>query len=430
MFSTLLQLEHVEFVRCIVNNSLYAIAQILDDPSFQEQEDQEARARQITEVVDLAAIQKLRERTNQFLATGAPYDGLSFYYQLESSTPLMAFHTILRKGCRNRYRNGLQQTYGDHTRLLLLGIDMMEQGNLDWYLSRRAEPFDLGLSEIQEMLTAYRSIGLNREHLLALWTAASLHDYGKLYRRGFGLDAEDAIPLCRSVVENLVDPLDQPLIEFAIRNHDLIEYVLTGETPESFIERQVRNLPPSVQPLGLACLGIIQAAGACSLGEGRLTLRKLRIFHQCVSGAIISDTNPVARLSRLLSGEQLLVGPALKEMTEGLLTDLATQERADLVEFLESVILHGWTEYLDTLAATTPPEQMTVKALRTLLELAGLWRRDFSDCEHMVLDEPSGSTGQNQLVDLNSITLQDSLKSWSAASILLLNSSRAVIISC
>ena len=51
--------------------------------------------------------------------------GLELYYALERSTPLLQFHAILRDGPQNRDGSGLQQSYGDHNRLLMLGLDKL-----------------------------------------------------------------------------------------------------------------------------------------------------------------------------------------------------------------------------------------------------------------------------------------------------------------
>jgi hypothetical protein len=51
-------------------------------------------------------------------------------------TPLLGYHTILRDGPRNRSRDGLQQSYGDHNRLLMLGLDRLLAGDVEWYEDR------------------------------------------------------------------------------------------------------------------------------------------------------------------------------------------------------------------------------------------------------------------------------------------------------
>lgn len=56
-----------------------------------------------------------------------PLSGLQLYYFLEAATPLLEFHTMLRPGPQNRMRSVLAQSYGDHNRLLLLGLKSTAQ---------------------------------------------------------------------------------------------------------------------------------------------------------------------------------------------------------------------------------------------------------------------------------------------------------------
>jgi hypothetical protein len=59
------------------------------------------------------------------LLRARPLSGLQFYYFLEAATPLLEFHTMLRRGLQNRMRSVLAQPYGDQNRLLLLGLDRL-----------------------------------------------------------------------------------------------------------------------------------------------------------------------------------------------------------------------------------------------------------------------------------------------------------------
>ena len=56
---------------------------------------------------------------------------------------------------------------------------------------------------------------------LALWVAAALHDFGMFQPTQRCLDVENAIPLCRPILDAVCAPSLRPLVEFAIRNHDL-----------------------------------------------------------------------------------------------------------------------------------------------------------------------------------------------------------------
>jgi hypothetical protein len=86
----------------------------------------------------------VRTRIDACLTGATPLTGLDLYFLLERATPLIELHTILRPGSGNRTRSGLQQSYGDHNRLLLLGLDSLENADLDWYRSRRCDTFSSG----------------------------------------------------------------------------------------------------------------------------------------------------------------------------------------------------------------------------------------------------------------------------------------------
>jgi hypothetical protein len=58
------------------------------------------------------------------------------FSDLEGSSLLFLMNLIPRKNHRNRYPTGLQQSYGDHNRLMMLGIDKLATGDWNWLLLR------------------------------------------------------------------------------------------------------------------------------------------------------------------------------------------------------------------------------------------------------------------------------------------------------
>ena len=67
----------------------------------------------------------------------------------------------------------------------------------------------------------------------------TLHDFGMFQPIQRGLDVENAMPLCRPILDALCPPSLRPLVEFGIRNHDFIKDVFSGEVPATFVARQV-----------------------------------------------------------------------------------------------------------------------------------------------------------------------------------------------
>ena len=80
--------------------------------------------------------QPVRDLLGAYLDGETDMNGLDLYYELERAAALLTFHTMLRGGPRNQARSGLQQSYGDHNRLLMHGLDQLVAGDLDWYRER------------------------------------------------------------------------------------------------------------------------------------------------------------------------------------------------------------------------------------------------------------------------------------------------------
>ncbi|MFN8025824.1 MAG: hypothetical protein U0W40_05530 [Acidimicrobiia bacterium] len=276
-----------------------------------------------------------------YRAGDRPLTGLELYYELERTTPLLEFHTMIRLGPRNREHNGLQQSYGDHNRLLMLGLDKLVEGDVDWYRSRLEVAADVDDDELRACFAAVASLQLPRDVMVALWLAAAMHDCGMLCGRVSSVDVEDGVVLGRDVIDALCPEHLRDLAYVVLRHHDYIKDCFLGEVPVGLIGDDVDRLDPSLRPVALAALGAVQVAGAASLGEGRLGEFRMEIFRRCADGTALLDRSPVTRLARLLSKEPQVAGPA-PGPAEGALATLATGEHDTVEALLERVPLHRW----------------------------------------------------------------------------------------
>jgi hypothetical protein len=256
--------------------------------------------------------------------------GLELYYALERSTPLVEFHTYLRDGPQNRDANGLQQSYGDHNRLLMLGLDELLAGDVDWY-RQRVDPED-GVTDaaLTELLDTAASLDLSRDTLVAVWPAGALHDCGMLAGRGAAVDVEDGVAIGREVVEALCPRELRELACFVLRHHDYIKDVFLGEVPAVSVSHELEQLDATLRATALTALGLVQVAGAASLGLGRLTPFRVRIFRRCVDGSALDDQSRSTRLARLLA-------PDPERRVEPVGVDAAPIE-----PLLERVAVHRW----------------------------------------------------------------------------------------
>jgi hypothetical protein len=277
-----------------------------------------------------------------FVATAAPLTGLELYHLLEGATPLLQFHTIFRSGIWNRYRNGLQQSYGDHNRLLLLGIDRLVEGDVEWYLSRLATPGEASRADLARCIERVRGLDLGRDVLACLWIAAALHDYGMLSGRQGGLDVEDGVALAAPVIDTLCAGPLQELARFAVRHHDYVKDVFAGGVPVGFIASDRDRLAAALRRPAVAALGIIQVAGAASLGEGRLSRRRLDIADRCFDGSALADDSSETRLARLLGDGAVDVPAEARAAAADRLGALTAGTRDRLIALLARVPLHRW----------------------------------------------------------------------------------------
>jgi hypothetical protein len=116
-----------------VSASLWRITRATGDspPALLSSQIETARSADIQNAIDFERLDQVRVQIFKFKAGQGLMTGLQLHYHFELSNPLILLNVVLRKGIRNRLSNGLQQTYADHTRLLLHGIDMLEAGAID-----------------------------------------------------------------------------------------------------------------------------------------------------------------------------------------------------------------------------------------------------------------------------------------------------------
>lgn len=319
-----------------------------------------------------------------------PTSALEFYLRLERSTRLLDLHLLPRKGLRNQYRSGIQQSYGDHCRLLMLGIDRLDSLNGEWFL-QRGDPADPpGEPLLRDCLRRYEG----RRHdgdRIAMWLAAGLHDFGKLHQTAYRVDAEDAVLLVASILDALCAPESRGLVEFGIRFHDLIEHVSTGEVPVKTLRDALLLLPPGQHSLALMILGVLQLAGAASLGEGRVNNRKLNLFADCLDQTALSDLPPKARLQRLLSA-----GDDSAQNEAVWLT-----HRDSLAEFIDGVSILGWHAMWHS-----DNDRSILQRADCLLMIADTWKRHFPRSTYVILSSelrPAAMTTPS--LDSRAITL-------------------------
>jgi hypothetical protein len=79
----------------------------------------------------------------------------------------------------------------------------------------------------------------------ALWTGAALHDCGMLTGWTPRADVEDGVEIARDVIDTLCPSHVRPLAFFAVRNHDYVKDVLSGEVHVRFLVDQLAALVSS-----------------------------------------------------------------------------------------------------------------------------------------------------------------------------------------
>ena len=285
--------------------------------------------------------EELAALLDSYLEGRSPLTGLQLYYALEAATPLLQFHTMLRLGPRNLDANGLQQSYGDHNRLLLLGLDKLVEGDLAWYRERLDGAAEVSDDDLRACFAGVAALGATPAALVALWLGAGLHDCGMLGGRGSFVDVEDGTVLAAGVLDALCPPEVVGVARFALRHHDYIKDRFTGEVPVAAIADDLAALDAAQRPLALGVLGMIQVAGAASLGTGRLSAFRIAIFRRCTAGDALEGDQPAERLARLL-GDGDVVDVAGRVHEAGALLEARGSDRPALAAVLDTIPVHGW----------------------------------------------------------------------------------------
>jgi hypothetical protein len=227
----------------------------------------------------------------------------------------------------------LQQSYGDHNRLLMLGLDRLVAGDVEWYEDRVDPESPPDADALRACVETAAATDIDRDALVALWLGAALHDCGMVHERGPHVDVEDGIVMAGAVFDELCPPEYRALAEFALRHHDYVKDVFLGEMPAGPTASAVAALPGDQRTLGAAALGFIQVAGAASLGTGRVSAFRVAIFDACVHGDPFADLGSDRRLARLCT-----VDPERAPVRD----DIELEPGPDTAALLEHVGLHGW----------------------------------------------------------------------------------------
>lgn len=374
-----------------MNANFWTIAQNMDDEIFQEDTDKQyQRAKQILELYDDVRLKQLKEQVSQAFKqdNDSSWTGLDFYYHLEKCTGTFLFHNILREGKRNQHRNGLQQSYGDHTRLLLLGIDKVASANYDWFMTRQVDPKQVTEDDLNHCFSEYANLKVSSRELFLIWLSAALHDYGKLFGESYGPDPENGLALAQPIIDILCEPEERGFVIFGIRNHDVIEYVPSGETPPAFISEQLLQLPYVYRRLGMITLGMIQFAGAASLGEGRLTARRVKTFLYCVNNIMLNDLSPETRLARLILGDTFSVPEEQKNYYANIIQSMGETERTSLLALLSKAILYDWPGIRNAVRNKYADAELCKSLLlRVLNQVSSLWSKDYGDHTHVAFSD-------------------------------------------
>ncbi|HXY93243.1 MAG TPA: hypothetical protein VEP49_12250 [Acidimicrobiia bacterium] len=305
-------------------------------------------------VLDASGTTVVRTALDEFLRGERDLSGLELYHELERCTPLLQFHTMFREGPQNRNGDGLQQSYGDHNRLLMLGLDKLFARDVSWYRSRVDSEDGVTDAELSDLFDRVADARLTRDAHVALWLAAALHDCGMLARRGPAVDVEDGIVIGSELIRSLCPRGLQDLASFALRHHDYIKDVFLGEVPAAAVASELDALDTELRPTAMAALGFVQVAGAASLGTGRLTAFRVRICCSCLDGSALDDQSRATRLARLLAPFPERVADATPAANTG-------DELVD--RLLDGVPVSGWHRVF---AGTTAPER--VDLLRVISE--------------------------------------------------------------
>lgn len=333
---------------------------------------------------DPELVSYLKSKVNAYVKGENDLSGLEFYKLLEFGTYQVLFHTIERKRERNRLNNGLQQTYGDHIKIFLFGLDKLKERNLDWFRSRIVKDEQIEDAEIMRFFDSFELEKKDRRLEIALWIATAFHDYGKLLGKKYGLDAEDSESLAGPIIEALLESQFQEFTKYLIRNHDSIEYIFNGESPVQVLLNELKQIDSELQSEAVKMLGIIQLVGASSLGEGRITERKFTIYNNCSKDYLEANKDPKIRLYRLLYGETFEVPENYEGKLSASLDAFNTDTQASILNFLDKVLIRNWEKLKEEWL-----EDDNQRAVSFLASLAGLWQSTFNEqVDYFIFSKP------------------------------------------
>jgi len=321
--------------------------------------------------------------------------GLALYYALERTTSLLEFHTMLREGERNRTRDGLQQSYGDHNRLLMHALDRLLAADADWLREHVSAGTTVDLESLETCAAVAGALSLSPEVQIALWLSAALHDCGKLSGQSPQVDVEDGLIVAGPVLQAYCPPTTRPIAEFTLRHHDYVKDAFLGEAPVGALADDLAAIDAELQPVALLALGLIQVAGASSLGEGRLTDFRLDIFHACTAGTALTDRTPELRLARLLApAPDWACARRVVPDVDAARVALDPDTRTRVENFLEHVFVHGWQRF-----ACRAVPAVRLRSLEALATLNKEWRAD-----HLVFSDEVCRPGDGRLAATPAVT--------------------------
>ncbi len=365
-----------------MQSTYHTLVEIANRKIGVEEKQVEDLAATIRDGYSMKSILGLKRKIEAYIEGKEDLSALEFYRLLEDGSYLSLFHLIERKRIRNRLNNMLQQTYGDHNKLFALGMDMLQENNVEWFLTRKKVGDEITQEEIAQVVNHYKIE--SKEEEIALWCALTFHDYGKLLGKKYGLDAEDSEFLAEPIVQLINDPIHFQYVKFLIRNHDSIEYVFNGETPVKELLSELNEIDPKLHKDAFKMLGLIQFVGAASLGEGRITKRKADILNNCNLEYLNSNTSTQHRLQRLLCGEVINWDKDLQkeEMTRIIKTaDSVPQFQA----FLDRVQLRNWDAIVERMEQLDAPTQIKARLVTILQLFSQIWNKSEQKADYFII---------------------------------------------
>jgi hypothetical protein len=224
-------------------------------------------------------------------------------------------------------------------------------------------------ADLRGVLDAVAALDITRDDFVALWLAAALHDCGMLSGHGAYVDVEDGIVISRDIIEALCPEPLRDLAYFALRHHDYIKDVFLGEVPVAVVGDGLAQLDPSRHRTALAALGLVQIAGAASLGTGRIDSFRIAIFRRCIDGSALDDASRATRAARLLATSPENMVTAANEVVgddqdAGWHGSLDAERQTTLDRLLDHTPVHGWHRALEGVPSRERRDILVTTALR------------------------------------------------------------------